>query len=91
MQGIQYFMTNIALIGLGEVGTTLAETFIEAGHTVSGWDPVRKKIKGMQFAANNQEACKDADVIFSANNSAVSVAVAYQVVDSLKDGLCTLM
>lgn len=78
---------RIAILGIGEVGSTLATDLIAAGVEVSGWDPKPHNLpEGLRFAASNTEAVKGADLILSANVAAVAVDVAREVLTSLQAG-----
>jgi 3-hydroxyisobutyrate dehydrogenase-like beta-hydroxyacid dehydrogenase len=81
-------MTRIALFGLGEVGSTLAEDLIAAGASVRAWDPkladpgsapataaARLKVG----AADAREAAAGAELLLSAVTAAQTVAAAEAV------------
>lgn len=77
----------IAILGIGEVGSTLANDLLAANVQVSGWDPNPKTIPvGLRFADSNPDAVKDANLILSTNLAAVAVDVAKEVRSSLKSG-----
>jgi 3-hydroxyisobutyrate dehydrogenase-like beta-hydroxyacid dehydrogenase len=69
-------MLKIAILGLGEAGSHFANDLIDLGVEIIGFDPnpVRKINEKVILAKSNTEAVKNADVIFSANLSSVSVA-----------------
>lgn len=77
---------KIAILGLGEAGSHFANDLVKLGITVSGWDPnLTKKLDAkVKFAQSNADAVKDADVIFSTNISSASVAIAKEVLNSIK-------
>jgi 3-hydroxyisobutyrate dehydrogenase-like beta-hydroxyacid dehydrogenase len=77
---------TIAILGLGEAGTHFANDLAAMGITVIGYDPnpVRKLHESIVLAASNAEAVKGADIIFSANLSSVSEAIAHEIVGSLQ-------
>jgi len=78
---------KIAILGIGEVGTTLAEDLIAVNVHVSGWDPnPRNRPIGLHFAENNAAAVKDVDLILSANLATVSLDIAREVLPCLKAG-----
>jgi 3-hydroxyisobutyrate dehydrogenase-like beta-hydroxyacid dehydrogenase len=56
------------------------------GVTVVGYDPnpLRKLHESIVLAPSNAEAVKDADIIFSANLSLVSEAIAHEIVGTLQ-------
>jgi 3-hydroxyisobutyrate dehydrogenase-like beta-hydroxyacid dehydrogenase len=78
---------HVAILGIGEVGSTLAHDLLAADVSVSGWDPNPVNLPdGLQFASSNPDAVTDADVILSANLAAVAVDVAREVLPRLKAG-----
>ena len=78
---------HIAILGIGEVGRTLARDLLAAGATLSGWDPVPRQIPDrLHFTAGNPQAALDADLVLSTNLSRVAVEVAQEVLPSLKPG-----
>jgi 3-hydroxyisobutyrate dehydrogenase-like beta-hydroxyacid dehydrogenase len=78
---------HIAILGIGEVGSTLATDLLAANVQVSGWDPNPRNIPdGLRFADNNPDAVKNADIILSTNLAAVAVDVAKEVHDTLQAG-----
>ena len=77
---------RVAILGIGEVGSTLASNLLAAGVQVSGWDPNPRNLPdGLHFAASNAEAVKGANLILSANLAAVSVDVAREVLPQLEE------
>lgn len=79
---------KIAILGLGEAGSHFANDLVAMGITVSGWDPNLQRALDarVHFAANNSEAVKNADIIFSVNYTSESKAIAKEVLSSLKEG-----
>jgi len=76
---------NIAVLGIGEVGSTLAQDLLASKVHVSGWDPSPRNLPdGLRFAENNADAVKDADLILSTNVAAVAIDVAREVLPCLK-------
>lgn len=77
---------KIAILGLGEAGSHFANDLIKLGVEVVGFDPnlVRKLHEKVILAKNNAEAAKDADIIFSANLSSVSIEIAEELAGVLK-------
>lgn len=62
--------TNIAFIGLGNMGGPMAANLVKAGHSVTGFDLsadciARATEAGVQIAASAQEAAKGAQVLIS--------------------------
>jgi len=78
---------HVAVLGIGEVGSTLARDLLASGVPVSGWDPVPRQLPdGLTFAASNPDAAKDADLVLSVNLASAAVEVAQEVVPSLQQG-----
>lgn len=78
---------HIAILGVGEVGSTLARDLLKESVQVSGWDPDPRNVPdGLQFAASNPDAVQGADVILSTNLAAVAVDVAREVLPHLQNG-----
>ncbi|WP_435355978.1 NAD(P)-binding domain-containing protein [Emticicia sp. SJ17W-69] len=77
---------KIAILGLGEAGSHFANDLIKLGVEVTGFDPnpVRKLHDNMILAQSNAEAVKQADIVFSANLSSVSIEIAEELKDVLK-------
>ncbi len=75
---------KIAILGLGEAGSTIAKDLITVGVTVSAWDPAPKQIPSdVVFATSNREAANQADLILSINLAAVALDVAKDVLPVL--------
>lgn len=76
---------HIAILGLGEAGSTFANDLSAMGITVSGWDPNLKRTlnENIRFAKNNMDAAKDAEIVFSVNLSSASEAIAKEVLPVL--------
>ena len=79
--GIKIKNMHIAILGLGEAGSTFANDLSAMGIAVSGWDPLPKRSlhENVHFAESNADAVKDADIIFSVNLSSASEAIAKEV------------
>lgn len=78
---------HVAILGIGEVGSTLASDLLASDVQVSGWDPDPRNLPaGLHFADSNADAAKDADLILSTNLAAVAVDVAQEVLPYLRDG-----
>lgn len=77
---------KIAILGLGEAGSHFANDLIKMDVTVSGFDPnpVRKLHEDIVLAKSNAEATHNADVIFSANLSSVSIQIAEELAEVLQ-------
>ncbi|MDW9379670.1 3-hydroxyisobutyrate dehydrogenase [Chryseobacterium sp. JV558] len=84
-------MSNIAFIGLGNMGGPMAVNLIKKGHHVIGFDLSEEALKilvseGGQAAESAVAACKDADVVISMLPSGKHVAELYseEFISSLK-------
>ena len=77
---------KIAILGLGEAGSHFANDLVKLGVEVIGYDPnpLRKLDALIQLKSSNVEAVKDADIIFSANLSSVSVEIAEELANVLQ-------
>jgi len=77
---------TIAILGLGEAGSHFANDLANMGVNVIGYDPnpIRFLHENILLASSNVEASRNADIIFSANLSSVSIAIAEELVDVLK-------
>ncbi|MCL4247915.1 MAG: NAD(P)-dependent oxidoreductase [Anaerolineae bacterium] len=76
---------HVAILGIGEVGSTLARDLLAQGVTVTGWDPNPRNLPdGLHFADSNPDAAKQADLILSVNLAAVAVDVAREILPVLK-------
>src|ERR1700685_386319 len=76
-------MANLGYIGLGVMGSQMAERLMNHGHTVTGYNRTRAKAqwlidKGMKFSDTPRGVAETADVIFSmVTNSAALEHVAH--------------
>lgn len=78
---------NIAILGLGEAGQTLASHLLAEGVTVRGWDPNPTELpEGLHLAANNSDAVQAADLVLSVNWASVASEVAKEVAPHLQQG-----
>ncbi len=77
---------KIAILGLGEAGSHFANDLIKLGVKVFGYDPnpVRGLDASIEVKNSNAEAAKDADIIFSANLSSISIQIAEELAGVLK-------
>src|SRR5499427_5229674 len=75
-------MANLGYVGLGAMGSLMAERLMSKGHKVTGYNRTRSKAewlvkKGMALADSPKAVCEAADVIFvMVTNSAALEAVA---------------
>ncbi|WP_425290711.1 NAD(P)-binding domain-containing protein [Spirosoma linguale] len=79
---------KIALLGLGEAGSSFANDLASLGVTVVGYDPALKRdlSPAVTLAYSNAEAVLNADVILSVNLSAVAETIAAEVLPVLRPG-----
>lgn len=77
---------KIAILGLGEAGSCFANDLVKLGVEVIGFDPkiIHKLDEAIEVKRSNIEAVKDADIIFSANLSSVSIQIAEELASVLK-------
>ena len=75
-------MANLGFVGLGVMGSLMAQRLLEKGHSLTGYNRTRSKAqplidKGMQFADSPRAVAQAADVIFSsvANSAALTSIV----------------
>lgn len=77
---------KIAILGLGEAGSHFANDLVKLGVNVIGYDPnpLRKIDASIELKSSNAEAIKNADIIFSANLSSVSIEIAEELAGVLE-------
>ena len=75
-------MANLGFVGLGVMGSLMAQRLLEKGHSLTGYNRTRLKAqflidKGMKFAETPRAVAQAADVIFSsvANSAALTSIV----------------
>ncbi len=74
----------VAILGLGEAGSTIARDLTHTGITVRGWDPApRGSVEGIPFARSTVDAVDGAHFILSINVAAVARDVARSVTQAL--------
>jgi 3-hydroxyisobutyrate dehydrogenase-like beta-hydroxyacid dehydrogenase len=71
---------TIAVLGLGEAGSLIAEGLVRAGARVRGFDPRVRGVAGVSDAADGADACRGADLVLSVNSAA-------DALDALQQGL----
>ena len=75
-------MANLGFVGLGVMGSLMAQRLLERGHSLTGYNRTRSKAqslieKGMKFAETPRAVAEAADVIFSSvANSAALTSIA---------------
>ncbi|HUL37837.1 MAG TPA: NAD(P)-binding domain-containing protein, partial [Thermodesulfobacteriota bacterium] len=85
-------MKDIAIVGLGLMGTAISLRLIEAGYKVTGWNRNRDKSAplvalGMREAATPCEAACGADIVFSSVTNAQAVRAVALGEDGIIAGL----
>lgn len=77
----------VAVIGLGEAGSTLARDLVAAGVQVRGWDPApRGDVREIPLAVDGPTAIEQAAIILSVNTSSVARRVARDLLPFLQPG-----
>ena len=85
-------MTNIAFIGLGNMGGPMAANLVKAGHAVTGFDlsPAscdQARSDGASIAASAPDAVRDAEVVFTMLPAGKHVlSVWTDILPSVQDG-----
>lgn len=89
-------MTNIALIGFGEVGVTLADDLLARGASVVAWDvkfadesskpSTAARLRPVDRAGASVEAVRDASVVISAVTAAQTLNAAVEAAGGLAKG-----
>jgi 3-hydroxyisobutyrate dehydrogenase-like beta-hydroxyacid dehydrogenase len=75
----------IAILGIGEAGSTLARDLIAKGVRVRGWDPTPRNLPGgLIFAESNPAAVSGANVVLGLNWASVAIGVAKEVAPVLR-------
>jgi 3-hydroxyisobutyrate dehydrogenase-like beta-hydroxyacid dehydrogenase len=82
-------MTACTVIGLGEAGATYAAALVDAGHSVTGFDPVAPSTpRGVTRAATAAAACAGADIVLVFTGAAAARSVAQECLPVLSAGSC---
>ena len=82
-------MSACTVIGLGEAGAIYATALVEAGHTVTGYDPVAPPPPaGVTRAATAAEACAEADIVLVLTGAGAARAVAAECLPVMQQGTC---
>lgn len=77
---------RIAVLGLGEAGFLIASGLAAQGADVIGFDPAGSENGAVALAKTAQEAITGADVVFSINSASVSIRVAENASQYLREG-----
>jgi 3-hydroxyisobutyrate dehydrogenase-like beta-hydroxyacid dehydrogenase len=76
----------VAVLGLGEAGSAIAEGLRSGGAEVRGFDPRPGAGNGLRMADDPRDAVRGADVVLSVNAAAAAVDAARSVFDVLAAG-----
>jgi 3-hydroxyisobutyrate dehydrogenase-like beta-hydroxyacid dehydrogenase len=77
----------VAVIGLGEAGSTIAHDLVSLDVQVRGWDPApRGDVSQIPLAVSAQAAAEQADVILSINVASVALAITRDLLSILHPG-----
>src|SRR4029078_4864070 len=85
-------MTNIAFLGLGNMGGPMAANLVAAGYTVHGFDPVpalkeAAEAKGVKIFDSGAAGVTEADVVISSLPNGAFVKACYdEVLPAAKSG-----
>lgn len=82
-------MANLGFVGLGLMGSRIVKKFLDAGHTVTGYNRTRSKVQwlidaGMQWADSPRAVAEKSDIVFSMVTDTNACA---QVADDIIPGL----
>ncbi|BAW00548.1 hypothetical protein TTMY_0134 [Thermus thermophilus] len=78
---------RVAVLGLGEAGSAIAQDLLLAGAEVVGFDPVPEKtVPGLLRAQSEAEAAEGASLVLSVNWARVAREVAEKVAPVLRPG-----
>lgn len=82
-------MSACTVIGLGEAGSIYATALVEAGHTVTGYDPVAPTTPaGVARVDTAADAVRHADVVLVLTGAAAARPVATDCLPAMKPGSC---
>lgn len=82
-------MANLGFVGLGLMGSRIAKKFLDAGHTVTGYNRTREKAQwlidaGMQWADSPRAVAENSEIIFSMVSDTRALA---EIADDIIAGL----
>lgn len=82
-------MSACTVIGLGEAGSFYATALVEAGYTVTGYDPVAPATPaGVTRVNTAADAVRQADVVLVLTGAAAARSVATECLPAMKPGSC---
>ena len=79
-------LRSVAVLGLGEAGSAIAQDLAARGVRVLGWDPVVREVPGVVRAEGPVQAAQGADAVLSVNAARVALEVARQLAAHLRPG-----
>jgi 3-hydroxyisobutyrate dehydrogenase-like beta-hydroxyacid dehydrogenase len=77
---------RIAVLGLGEAGSAIAEDLARAGGDVRGFDPEVGAPPGVEPRDSDADAARDADVVLSVNSARDAMDALVQAMPALRRG-----
>ena len=85
-------MANLGFVGLGVMGSLMAQRLLEKGHSLTGYNRTRSKAqplidKGMKFASTPRAVAEAADVTFSSVANSAALASIAEGPDGILAGL----
>jgi len=85
-------MANLGYVGLGAMGSQMADRLMAKGHTVTGYNRTKSKAdwlikKGMKFADTPKAVCQAADFVFVMVTNSASLEAVANGPDGLLAGL----
>jgi 3-hydroxyisobutyrate dehydrogenase-like beta-hydroxyacid dehydrogenase len=85
-------VANLGFVGLGVMGSLMAQRLLEKGHSLTGYNRTRSKAqplidKGMKFAETPRAVAQAADVIFSSVTNSVVLTSIVDGPDGILAGL----
>lgn len=85
-------MQKIAFVGLGNMGSYIAERLLQKGHTVTGYNRTRSKAqwlldRGLRWADSPRAAAEAADFVFTMVTNAPALSAVTEGSDGLLAGL----
>jgi 3-hydroxyisobutyrate dehydrogenase len=82
-------VARCAVIGLGEAGSRYAAALVDAGYTVTGFDPGQVSTpEGVRRVGTAAEAAKDADIVLVLTAAKAAGPVAESCAEALEPGAC---
>jgi len=85
-------LANLGFVGLGVMGSLMAQRLLEKGHSLTGYNRTRSKAqplidKGMKFASTPRAVAEAADVTFSSVANSAALASIAEGPDGILAGL----